>query len=261
MLIDIASDLHLARIYDLGDSFYTAEAPVLALVGDVCEVRQLRKMMPVFRRMSETWETVLYILGNHEFYYSCLDSTSDYIKEELSCCNNIHVLDNESITLDDVTIVGSTLWSDMDRNNPLTKQNCKTGISDYFFIAHSLKDGTFRSRSILPDDTVSLFNKNTDFIEQEVKKTSGKMIILTHHAPSYQSISPQFKTSTLNGAFASNLEHIMVDNPNVKLWVHGHCHSDNDYMVNQCRVISRPKGYYGELYGHSHDYVPLTVEI
>lgn len=263
MLIDIVSDIHLRTPYDLGDHFYTANAPVLAVLGDVCEADQFEKMMPVFKRMNRTWERVLYVLGNHEFYKGCLDSTPDRIRDVLSRYKNIHVLDNDAVTLGDTTFIGTTLWSDMDRNNPITKQVCKTGISDYYYIFPSQKEMSFHSLAIKPDDTVNLFNINTAFIDEMLWlfTQSKKIAMLTHHAPSYQSIVPRFKTSPYNGAFASNLEHIMVDNEKIKLWAHGHCHSELEYSVNQCKVVCHPKGYIGEIYGHSHDYIPLTVEI
>jgi hypothetical protein len=263
MLIDIASDIHLSLVSDLGDPFFTANAPFLALLGDVCEVRQIRKMLPVFKRMSERWEKVFYVLGNHEYYQGCLDTTVDYIREEMKPFRNIHVLSNDAISIDEVTFIGTTLWSDMDRNNPMTKEACKVGISDYYFIFPTLKDLSFRSRAIRPDDTVRLFNINTSYIDQMLRlfNETKTIVILTHHAPSYQSIMPRFKTSPLTGAFASNLEHIMVDNDQIKLWAHGHCHSDFDYNVEQCRVVCHPKGYLGELYRHPHEYIPMTVEI
>jgi hypothetical protein len=263
MLIDIVSDMHLRDLTDLGDQFYTANAPVLAVLGDMCEVRQIKKMLPIFKRMSDSWERVLFILGNHEFYYGCLDSTPDYIREELSRYKNIHVLDNDAVAIEDVTFIGTTLWSDMHRNDPMTKLECKRGISDYFYIFPSLKGVLSRGRAISPDDTVSLFNINTVFINEMLRVfgDSEKIALLTHHAPSYQSIAPYYKTSIFNGAFASNLEHIMVDNTKIKLWAHGHCHSDFDYNVEQCRVVCHPKGYVGEMYSRSREYVPLTVEI
>lgn len=263
MLIDIVSDLHLNDVNSLSKDFYTANAPVLAIVGDVCEERELMSMLPVFKRMSETWDRVLYVLGNHEYYNGFMDSTPEYFRNTLSRFDNIHVLDNDAVSIDGVSFVGTTLWSDMDKNNPITKQRCQRGINDYYVIHPSMKNLSFRSKAITPDDTVTLFNKSVAFIDEMLWlfTQAKKMVVLTHHAPSYQSIAPNFRTSPFNGAFASDLERIMIDNPKIKLWVHGHCHTDMEYMVDQCRVVCHPKGYYGENYSHSHDYIPLTVEI
>jgi predicted phosphohydrolase len=262
MLIDMASDIHLSYFTDLGKDFYVANAPVLALLGDVCQANQIKRMHPVFRRISETWDKVFYVLGNHEFYESHLDSTVNQVKDALSRYKNIVVMDNESAIIEDVTFIGTTLWSDMDRNNPITKIECQRSISDYFYIFPALNEFSFRSKAIVPDETVRLFNLNTDYLTDELKNsTSEKIVILSHHAPSYQSIVERYRTSPCNGAFASNAEYIMIDNPQVKLWLHGHCHSEIAYNVRQCQVFCHPKGYYGELFGHTHDYVPLTIEI
>jgi hypothetical protein len=36
----------------------------------------------------------------------------------------------------------------------------------------------------------------------------------------------------------------MLDNPNIKLWTHGHTHEDFDYMVGSTRVFCNPRGYH-----------------
>ena len=47
----------------------------------------------------------------------------------------------------------------------------------------------------------------------------------------------------MNGAYASNLEEIMYNHPQIKLWVHGHIHDPVDYIINETRVVSNPRGY------------------
>jgi hypothetical protein len=47
----------------------------------------------------------------------------------------------------------------------------------------------------------------------------------------------------MNGAYSSNLEDVMVNNTQIKLWTHGHTHEDFDYMVEQTRVVCNPRGY------------------
>ena len=46
-------------------------------------------------------------------------------------------------------------------------------------------------------------------------------------------------------AYVSDQEKFIRDNNNIMMWVHGHIHETNDYMVNQCRVVSNPRGYCG----------------
>jgi hypothetical protein len=47
----------------------------------------------------------------------------------------------------------------------------------------------------------------------------------------------------LNGAYASNLDDLILDNPQIKLWCFGHSHSSVDKMIGETRMLSNPKGY------------------
>lgn len=46
-----------------------------------------------------------------------------------------------------------------------------------------------------------------------------------------------------SASYASNLENFIMKYPNIKLWCHGHIHSNSDYMIGNCRVICNPRGY------------------
>jgi hypothetical protein len=49
----------------------------------------------------------------------------------------------------------------------------------------------------------------------------------------------------MNGGYASDVSEDILDNENIKYWVHGHIHDPVDYEVGNCRVMSNPKGYAG----------------
>jgi hypothetical protein len=70
----------------------------------------------------------------------------------------------------------------------------------------------------------------------------GKTVVVTHHAPSSQSVHPRYARDLLTPAFASNLENLM-DGDRAALWIHGHMHESFDYEVYGTRVICNPRGY------------------
>jgi hypothetical protein len=47
----------------------------------------------------------------------------------------------------------------------------------------------------------------------------------------------------MNGGYASSLDEFILDNPNIKVWVHGHMHDPNNYVIGDTRVLSNPRGY------------------
>ena len=85
-----------------------------------------------------------------------------------------------------------------------------------------------------------------------------KLIVMTHHAPTFKSIHPKYiNDRQLNGAYASDLSDFILDRPLIKYWLHGHIHATNDYMVGDCRVISNPRGYVME---SKYDYGERNVD-
>jgi Icc-related predicted phosphoesterase len=115
---------------------------------------------------------------------------------------------------------------------------------------------------IEPEDTVRLYDKNVDFIAKMLELSDEPFnVVLTHHAPSYKSVSPHFIGNAANGAFVSNLEDFILDRPKIRVWAHGHTHSPCDYRIGECRVVGNPLGYGRELYKNDHEYKPITIEV
>ena len=56
---------------------------------------------------------VIYILGNHEYYKGSYPKTLRKIVEH-SQDTNVHVPENRSVVIGDVTFHGATLWTDFD---------------------------------------------------------------------------------------------------------------------------------------------------
>lgn len=84
------------------------------------------------------------------------------------------------------------------------------------------------------------------WLKEEVKKHQGeKFIIVTHHAPSLRSIPKSYRTDSLSAAYASHLDSF-VESSGAKLWIHGHIHTQQDYMIGNTRVICNPRGYPNE---------------
>ena len=47
----------------------------------------------------------------------------------------------------------------------------------------------------------------------------------------------------MNYYFASDLDNFILDNQNIKLWIHGHVHDPFDYKIGETRVVCNPLGY------------------
>jgi Icc-related predicted phosphoesterase len=75
------------------------------------------------------------------------------------------------------------------------------------------------------------------------QRLDGKTVVVTHHAPSSQSVHPRYARDLLTPAFASSLENLMDGGDRPALWLDGHMHKSYDYEVYGTRVVCNPRGY------------------
>jgi hypothetical protein len=60
------------------------------------------------------------------------------------------------------------------------------------------------------------------------------------------STHPRYASDYLmNGGYRSDLSELILDNPQIVLWTHGHMHDPFDYMIGTTRVVCNPRGYAG----------------
>jgi len=182
---------------------------------------------------------VIYVLGNHEFYGASFNDSLSSIRE-LSNNTNIHILENDSIEINDIQFIGCTLWTDfkLHGNTKSAKSMATRYISDYDEINYGK-----HHRRIKTSDITRLHQYSVSWLKNKIKyKTSEKRVVVTHHAPSKNSLTEEFLKSAISPAYASNLDALVRDS-NASLWVHGHTHIQRDYKIGNTRVVSNPRGY------------------
>ena len=75
----------------------------------------------------------------------------------------------------------------------------------------------------------------------------SKNIVVTHHAPSLQSVSDQYKDDPVTAAYASSMkDFILKHQPD--FWIHGHINSPSRYLIGKTEVVCNPHGYIDESY-------------
>ena len=194
------------------------------------------------------YEKVIYVFGNHEYYHDRFESAKDRIQNYLP--SNTTILENQSLQIEDVWVYGATFWTNLNNENPLTKILVKNEMSDYKLIKHKqsikLKNPfgqEYYTSKFTPEFTTELFKDTLSKFQLFLADhPSDKILVASHHAPSPISLVDQ-NDFHINGAYHTNLTTLMIENPNIKAWVHGHIHKRNDYMIGNCRVLSNPRGY------------------
>lgn len=266
MKIHQGSDLHLEFGRD------TLEVPggaeVLILAGDILVARDIRMYLKgtgttklrykrmyrrfekFFQECSQKYPYVLYIMGNHEHYDNKFHDTADTLRswfEELKL-DNVYLLDNQSYLINNVKFFGATLWTDMRRSDPMVMWDVQRGMNDCTLIQYREELPILYGSSkggMIPQEMV----KEHEFTLQTLKRelsTGHKTVVITHHAPSYQSIPEHYRLDNLSFAYSSNLEDLIEMSENLEYWFHGHTHTPFDYKIGNTSIICNPRGYFGQ---------------
>jgi hypothetical protein len=242
MKVNLISDLHL----EFSTDFTLPGGDVLIVAGDMCEAKNLRQERYqdwIFENFAK-YREVVYVLGNHEHYGMRVQKTKEFVEEYLP--NNVRVLENQTHVIDDVLFVGGTLWTDMNRGDPLTLLRCQQDMSDYRHI--TMYDSTKQVyHKLTPAYTTVMHQATRDYIVETCRNNPDKkIVVVTHMLPSMSAISEQYREDhTLNGAYASNLDNIFWYYPNIRVWCFGHTHSFIDMAINETRLLCNPRGYAG----------------
>jgi predicted phosphodiesterase len=236
MKLQILSDLHL--------EFAPFEPPktnadVIILAGDThIGTKGIEWAKQYFPE-----KPVLYILGNHEYYTKAYPKLPTDLRN-LTRDSNIHILENDAIQIGDTVFLGCTLWTDfaLFGNAKLAGLLAMQTMTDYKKIRVSPQFSKLRSI-----DTTIIHQKSMRFLEEQFLEQQGKkLVVISHHAPSQRSIPLEFQTDVLSAAYASSLD-TLVENSGAALWIHGHLHQAQDYLLGNTRVICNPRGYPDEL--------------
>jgi Icc-related predicted phosphoesterase len=222
MRIRMLSDLHR----EFGHiTLPKVAADVVVLAGDID--RGTRGVS--WARMAFPDVPVLYVAGNHEHYDERIGRLHEKLREA-AAGSNVRILENESFELNGYRFFGATLWTDFnllgDRFTAMTAAGSKErGMNDY--------------RKIRRQDAGRLQPKHTAMLHADSRLAltqflaggdPARSIVITHHAPSIQSLPEQKQSEPISAAYASNLEDLITAK-GPALWVHGHIHRPRDYFI------------------------------
>ena len=252
MKLLILSDLHIERepFYPVDlDGRIDDEADVVVLAGDIHEgtagIRWARETFPD--------KPIVYVAGNHEFYGHHWVMLLDQLRESARK-HDVHYLEASGVDIGGVRFLGCTLWTDFclygaDKQD-LVMRNIKSMMSDYTYIRSTPSPETYKmhaKKHLVPGLTLARHVASRAWLAEKLRsaKGGGRTVVVTHHAPSIQSIALHERSDFVSAAYASDLEDLV---PLADLWVHGHTHHSLNYLVHGedhrvGTVRCNPRGY------------------
>ncbi|HEX7381941.1 MAG TPA: metallophosphoesterase [Nevskiaceae bacterium] len=233
--LNVLSDLHLS-LADLDPPDVDADITVLA--GDLGRPEQA---IAWARRIEHP---VVYVAGNHEFYGSGLSATVARLRE-LAAGTRVHVLEHDALVIDGLRFLGTTLWTDFRFGvDGVARAQAMHDAPKYMRDFTRIESDEHPGIRFTPEESTHVFARSRGWLARQLATPfSGPTIVVTHHAPSPQSVHPRFAGSWANCGFVTDLEALMGGD-RVALWVHGHTHDSFDYVVRGTRVLCNARGYH-----------------
>lgn len=220
----------------------TSGGDILVLAGDIA----VKAETSWVRDAAVKYDDVILINGNHEFYHGDISKIHHQIAKHLP--DNVHYLECDSVTIGDQRFLGTTLWGGY--HLPYSMQAANRGMNDHRIIR--IQGGKFTA-----EEAKQVHMNSLHWLNQNIQEGD---IVVTHHAPSVQSIDMnRYGDIPLNAAYYDNLEELILETKPA-IWIHGHVHHSLDYMIGDTRVLCNPRGYVGYEENPNFD-VNATVEV
>ena len=167
----IISDLHLETGVVYPVKSITPHSEVLVLAGDIGSFYNLDPLVDFLEKISSKFKHVLYIPGNHEYYYS-LDKRRQTtgallykFKKAVSHIGRLHVMDRHLVNINGTIFAGATLWSD-----PYPHKR----LPDFMNLDKSLHE------------YADMHKRDIKWLNRVADLNIGEapLVVITHHAPS-----------------------------------------------------------------------------
>lgn len=230
------SDLHL-ECFDTWNDKYTGwegDGDILCLAGDIGKPNK-KPYNDFIRHCSLMFKYVFVIAGNHEYYMSkTFDEVNTMINSICSQYSNVYFLNNNihHIKEYNILILGTTLWTKTKELHPLY---CKF-YNDFNYIPEMTTQECMNA----------LHEQSVLFLEKKLNShVFSKVIVLSHHMPSFELISAKYKGNPINYLYASDLTY-MFEKYKIDHWICGHSHVSNNITIQKTQIHMNPIGYPGE---------------
>lgn len=188
MKVQLISDVH-GRFNNI---IWNKNADIVLAAGDISE--NIYKAVD-FLKTSPV--PVFYIAGNHEFYGDDINKVLNTLRELCDSTNGkVNFLEKECFEIDNVRLLGTTLWSNYDDFDPLLVDSSEGFINDFF----NIKAGSYNNNTDWNQDIKELNDshqklrrslylqggKNKDIIEylysERIKILKSKKINITEES-------------------------------------------------------------------------------
>jgi predicted phosphohydrolase len=234
--VQIASDLHIEfKNNDVPNplDYITPTAPNLILAGDIGTFYKYDQLFGFLNRLSPLFTHIIYVFGNHEYYMQKHSNGENYTPLTIGDIKklsqklqkdipNLCILDNSAVRIGNYSIIGSTLWS-----------NIQVGLPKYIVKIYGMTTKIYSQK----------FESSVKYLKDELqrcKEKGRKAIVVTHYVPTFSVLPEERLAHKYISLYASDLEYLFEDH--VDTWICGHVHHNFDVKINKTRLVANQRG-------------------
>ena len=237
MKVQVFSDLHL----EFAGAFAPTPAPdaVMAIVpGDVGHSPE------ALDRLRGWPVPLVFVPGNHEYDGADL-ADGDIELHERCTALGFTLLNCRTIELSDgerrIRLVGASRWWDFDLLGRQRREECMRFGERY--LRHM--GSAWKGRALHSSDVRELALHHRHWLRSELAAPfTGTTVAITHAGPSARSADPRYGLSAGTASFCNADDDLIAL---ADIWIHGHLHCPQDYLVDHdhgsTRVLCNPRGY------------------
>jgi predicted phosphohydrolase len=229
------SDLHLE--FDLNRKNIAkypmaVKGDILLLAGDIVPFKLLDQHQDFFDFAAHNYTATYWIPGNHEYYGGDISNRSGVLHEAIR--DNVFLVNNTTVTIEDVDLICSTLWSAID---PVHEWEITRAMSDFHVIKNNGEKLTIAEYNLM-------HRQCRKYVEDAIANSKSRhKMVMTHHIPTLLNYPAKFVNSPLYQAFAIEL-HDLIRNSGIDYWIYGHHHSTvPDFTIGKTTLTTNQLGY------------------
>ncbi len=215
--IQFCSDLHLDQLgeYDC-KKLIRVKSNVLVLAGDICHISSIDTHSTFFSYISQEFEYIIYVPGNHEFYNKegmAIKELEEGMRNFLCSYPNIIYLNNQSVFIDNILFTGSCLWCNPEVDPP-----------SWFKI------------NMNREDIQNLYYQSLNYIVKVSSLNYKNHVIITHYPPILIKNDTQSSKISKYISYYENNDILLKNRP--LYWIFGHIHKNLTCKKNNTVYLS-----------------------
>jgi predicted phosphohydrolase len=243
--IQYASDLHLDQLTTYQpEELIVVKSNILILGGDICHIMKMDNHQAFFQYVSNSFQYVLYIPGNHEFYMKKENCKYTDHKEDIYSKETEHTEYTQNITISDMELIAKTFLNNF--KNIIYLNNASVFIEDILFTGSCLwcnpenEPPAWFHIPISAKEIREMYHSSVEYLNKISSLQFPRHMIITHYPP--LPIMSSKRPSPIRIKYNDYYQNSMISlQYPPSIWMFGHIHENVTVKKQSTLYISNQR--------------------